>query len=57
MDKIYNIKFDDYKVPEEVTEVEEVKTTELTITEEVSKALYDIIYSAVYEAVKRALSE
>lgn len=62
LDRMYNIKFEDYKIdePEEEkkSEVPEVtKETPLIITEDTKNVLRDIIYSAVYEAVKRAWSE
>lgn len=56
LDRMYNIRLDDYDVEDE-TRTESINTTEPVLTEEVSKALYDIIYSSVYEAVKKALSE
>lgn len=56
LDRMYNIRLDDYDV-EGGTRTELVNDTPFTFTEEVSKALYDIIYSSVYEAVRRALSE
>lgn len=58
LDHTYNIKYDAYK--EDGVKKEEVinkSADEFTITEEVSNALYKIIYSAVYEAVKKAWSE
>lgn len=57
LDRMYNIRLDDYDVNvEDGTRTESINT-EPVLTEEVSKALYDIIYSSVYEAVKKALSE
>lgn len=55
LDRLYNIRLDDYDVEDE-TRIETINT-EPVLTEEVSKVLHDIIYSAVYEAVRRALSE
>ena len=54
----YNILFDDYKIDEvkpesPVTEVVQVSS----INEDDWKQLYKVIYSATYEAMKRALSE
>ena len=55
-----------YNIPEElykVTEVEKVEQSSLTepvsfsFTEDIKNSLHDIIYSAVYEAVKKAWSE
>lgn len=64
IDRIYNIKYEDYKIDDPIDEVvaDEVKTVDNSftiteITEGASKALYDIIYSAVYEAVKKAWAE
>ena len=58
LQQMFNIRYEDYKIdePEQIEETE-VKENPITITEDVSKALYDIIYSAVYEAVKKAWSE
>lgn len=58
LQQMFNIRYDDYKIDEpEQIEESEVKENPITITEDVSNALYDIIYSAVYEAVKKAWSE
>lgn len=57
--RMYNIKFEDYAMDtaKEESKTGPVNDVNFTFTEEVSKALHDIIYSAVYEAVRRALSE
>lgn len=52
----YNIKYDDYKLTDETAQVEK-ESVKFTITDEVSDRLYKIIYSAVYHAMKQALSE
>ena len=59
LDRMYNIKFEDYRIDDvrEMQKTESSDSESLAITEEVSKVLYDIIYSAVYEAMKKALSE
>lgn len=61
LEQMYNIKYEDYKIDEpeeEKSEVHEVtKETSLIITEDTKNVLRDIIYSAVYEAVKKAWSE
>lgn len=59
---MYNINLDSYVVKEE-PKLEEVKAevTEVVqhvgLTDDDFKKLYNVVYSAVYEATKRALSE
>lgn len=60
----YHINYDEYKI-EEVLEVKEKelpvivesRVVEFIISEETAKQLHALIYSAVYEAVKRVWSE
>ena len=51
----YNIKYDDYKLEDEIPVKREFVTA--IITDENSNKLYQIIYSAMYHAMKQALSE
>ena len=55
----YGISFDDYKrIEEETKEPQMVEVVQqIGFSEEEQRILYKIIYSAVYEAMKRALSE
>jgi len=56
----YNIPFDSYKKVEEIPQVENqiVKVVQHTsFTEDDLQKLYQVIYSATYAAMKRALSE
>ena len=55
----YNIQFDTYKKVEEVPQVENQVVEVVqhhSLTEEDWKQLYTVIYSATYEAMRRALS-
>lgn len=55
----YNIQFDTYKKVEEAPQVENQVVEVVqhhSLTEEDWKQLYKVIYSATYEAMKRALS-
>ena len=55
IERKYKIRRDEYERAEPVKETaEQIKTTEL-FTEEIKKDLYQIIYGAVYEAMKKAL--
>lgn len=57
----YKIYPEDYEPDKEVVTVEvatvETPKTEMVISEETAKLLHKIIYSAVYEAVKKAWAE
>jgi len=52
----YNIQFDTYKKVEEVPQIESQSIEKPILTEEDWEHLYKVIYSATYEAMKRALS-
>lgn len=54
---MFNIRYEEYALNEVTEEPRAEELSTLTITEETSKVLYDIIYSAVYDAVKKAWSE
>lgn len=55
----YKISYDDYKIKTEIVEAEPVieNYRNFIISEDTAKQLHQLIYSAVYEAVKRVWSE
>lgn len=52
----YNIQFDTYKKVEEAPQIESQPIEKPLLTEEDWEHLHKVIYSAMYEAMKRALS-
>lgn len=63
LESVYHIPFEDYEVQKVEPELlpiiveEDRKEVEFVISEETAKQLHQLIYSAVYEAVKRVWSE
>lgn len=63
LDSMYNIKFSDYEKreeeesPVEIVPIQDQEKEETRINEEMANQLYQIIYSAVYQAVKKAWAE